>query len=125
VPAIALAKPEWQPPVVTEPPARPGPTKIDCLWKQLQAAKREYDRLQKVCRKLEAEVDRQMPAPHPSIVYGPEQDADGLKPAVPRLVEIDKFIRPHFIRAELNRTKYGEIVAAEFSPAMIEALDQN
>jgi hypothetical protein len=95
----ALAK--QQPPVV-EAPAPIGPTRIDQLWKERQATIREYDRLQKLLRKLEAEVERKMPAPHPSIVYGPEQDKDGLQPRVPRLAEIDKFIWPLYIESRLS-----------------------
>jgi hypothetical protein len=118
----ALAMPEEQQPVVAEAPAPIGPTRIERLWKKRQAAKREYDRLRKICRKLEAEVDRQMPAPHPSIMYGPEQEADGLKPAVPRIVEVDKFIRPLYIQGPLNRAKYGPIAA--LGQKMVDALDQ-
>lgn len=121
----AIAKPEWQPPTLVEAPlpAPIGPTKIDRLWKQLQATKREYGRLEKVCRKLEAEVDGQMPAPHPSILYGPEQEADGLKWPIEDRPPRDKFIWPHFIRAELRRAKYG-IIADEVPPAMMDTLDK-
>src|SRR5438552_16798041 len=97
VPAVAAAipeQPEAQQPIVAEALAPIGPTNIDRLWKQRQVTMREYRRLQKICRKLEAEVDDQMPAPHPSIVYGPEQDASGLKPATPRIAKRHKFIEP-------------------------------
>jgi hypothetical protein len=40
-------------------------------WRTYHAASRKYD-------KLDAEFLRRLPEPHPSIVYSPENDADGL-----------------------------------------------
>ena len=123
-PTLALAVPTVPAPPAEATPAAPiGPTQIDRLWKQLQATKREYGRLERVRRKLEAEVDRQMPTPHPSIMYGPEQEADGLKWPIEDRPPPDKFIWPHFIRAELRRAKYGTIVD-EVPPARIDTLEK-
>src|ERR1700719_1422552 len=101
----ALAKPEWQQPTV-EAPVPIGPTRIDQLWKQRQDAIREYGQLEKRLAELEAEVARQMPAPHPSILYGPEQEADGIKWPVEGRPPSDKFIWPLYIEGALDRVNY-------------------
>jgi hypothetical protein len=123
--AIAsVAAPAAMPAALPEaaPVAPIGPTQIDLLFGKRRLAIREYDRLKKHLAELEAEVARRMPAPHPSILYGSEQDADGLKWPLEDRPPLDKFIWPHFIRAELNRAKYG--IVAEFSPTMIDTLDK-
>jgi hypothetical protein len=99
----ALAK---QQPTVMEAPAPIGPTRIDQLWKERQATIREHGRLQKFLRKLEAEVEGKMPAPHLSILYGPEQEADGLKWPLEDRPPSDKFIWPLYIEGALDRVNY-------------------
>ena len=60
------------------------PTVIEKLWIEGQAAKREYEVNARLCKRLEKVLERRMPDPHPSIVWGnPENDADGLKYWVP------------------------------------------
>jgi hypothetical protein len=116
----ALAMPEEQQPVVAEAPAPIGPTQIDRLWKQRQDAIREDARLEKRMAELEAEVDRQMPAPHPSILYSPEQEADGLKWPVEGRPPSDKFIWPLYIEGALDRVNcdYDGIVTVGVAEAI-------
>jgi hypothetical protein len=100
----ALAK---QQPTVMEAPAPIGPTRIDQLWKERQATIREHGRLQKFLRKLEAEVEGKMPAPHPSILYGPEQEADGLKWPLEDRPPGDRFIWPLYIENRMSSVEFG------------------
>ena len=48
-----------------------------------------------------------MPSPHPSIMYGPEQEADGLKWPIEDRSPRDKFIWPLYIESALSSVKYG------------------
>jgi hypothetical protein len=60
-------------------PRAPEPTAIGKLWTERQAVSREMKALEKTIARLNRQLVRLMPLPHPSIVYGPENDADGLK----------------------------------------------
>jgi len=81
------------PAVAATMPAAPAPTSrqvsgttaIDLLWKQCQATKREYATASRHYDQLEAELERRMPKPHPSIAYSKENDADGLQFVVPNM----------------------------------------
>jgi len=48
-----------------------------------------------------------MPSPHPSIMYGPEHEADGLKWPIEDRSPRDKFIWPLYIESALSSVKYG------------------
>lgn len=104
-PAVALADHSATAVPSVVPPALPtGPTKIERLWEERAALKRQYKDLHKALRNLDAEFARRMPAPHPSIVYSPESAADGLVPISPRLRE--NYIWPLYIEGALSRLKY-------------------
>jgi hypothetical protein len=101
IPAVAAV-----PVVAVEPPAVPtGPTEIERLWEKRAALIRQYEERTKTSKALARERDRRMPAPHPSIVYSPENAADGLERVTRRCR--DPFIWPIHIESALNRAKYG------------------
>ena len=62
----------------------------------------------KIVEKVDGEIEHQMPAPHPSIVYSPENDADGLQwqfpPAKP-----EAHIWSRYIEGELCKVEYMEV----------------
>lgn len=69
VPAVALS-------AETAAQMMPGQTRIAKLHAKLQELKAEYQRWGAKADALKAEVESQMPAPHPSIVNTPENRAD-------------------------------------------------
>ena len=102
VPAVPVPAPLI--PSVAPPPAARRPTKIDALWEKFQAAEKAYKAADRQREKLHAELKRLMPLPHRSIVYGPENDADGLRwlnedrePS-----SVHRYITPHVISYRLN-----------------------
>ena len=76
LPAVATAMP---PAAAPTPHQVSGPTAIDLLWKLRQAIKRKYATASRRYHRLQAELERHMPKPHPSITYSKENDADGLQ----------------------------------------------
>ena len=80
LPAVAAATPTAPTP---SPRQVSGPTAIDLLWKQRQTTKREYAAADRRRTRLEAELERRIPKPHPSITYSKENDADGLQFILP------------------------------------------
>jgi hypothetical protein len=107
VPALALpavALPVAAVPIAVEPPVAASPTEIERLWEKRAALIRQYEERTKTRKALARERDRRMPVPHPSIVYSPENAADGLEP-VSRCCQ--SFIWPIYIESALNRVKYG------------------
>ena len=109
-PAAALA-PTSLPmaaPAAIEPSAAPaGPTEIDQLWEKREALNHQYEAGHKTRLELRRERDRRLPTPHPSIVYSPENAADGLNPATPRSAAVEGFIWPIHIEGALARARYG------------------
>jgi hypothetical protein len=74
--AVAMAAPA----IAAAGPSKPSsPTQIALLWAQRQATKREYATAARRCTRLQAELVRRMPKPHPTITYSKENDADGLQ----------------------------------------------
>jgi len=74
-PSLALAEP-----AIAVPTVPSGPSVIEKLWDERQAALREYEAAHRVCDRLDKVLEQRMPDPHPSIVWSnPENDADGLK----------------------------------------------
>lgn len=113
-PAVAL------PAIATTMPAAPtptsrqvsGPTAIDLLWKQRQAINREYKKAHRLSDELEAEFERRLPKPHPSITHSPENDADDLKFYLPR-TEPDT--PNHYIRSTAIEGAIDRLEGTEFS----------
>jgi hypothetical protein len=79
---------------------------IDRLWEKREVLNREYNRVHRMIKKLKRQLEQQMPVPHPSIVYSPENDADGLKWDTPHMKPFS-FIHPYNIVIELSKAKYG------------------
>jgi hypothetical protein len=73
LPAIVAAYP------VEVVPLPAGSTVIAKLWLERNKAKRAVSRAEKAIDKLKLVLIAQMPKPDPSIVYSPENDADGLR----------------------------------------------
>ena len=103
--APALAVPA-SPPVPKIPPMSPAaraPTVIDALWEKFRAAKKAYEAAERQRERLHAELERLMPLPHPSIVYGPENDADRLSVEGGGWpISVHRYIAPHVISHRLN-----------------------
>jgi hypothetical protein len=64
-------------------PKHVGPTVIGKLDEERRALLREIGVVRRNIKKLDAELKRQMPKPHPSITYSAENDEDGLKYYLP------------------------------------------
>jgi hypothetical protein len=86
----------------------PAQTPIAKLWREHKALTCEYNRLSKVAATLEAVLETQLPAPHPSIVYSPEQEADGLVWKWPER-EPAKFIHPVSIENKMSEVAWGSL----------------
>jgi len=106
LPTAILSKPLVALPSTTEP------TKISKLHAAYQAMRREYKAAQRKRRKLEAEIARRLPTPHLSIVYSPENDADGLacKSADGKPHTINCHIRSFQISNELEKLDVRDLI---------------
>ncbi|MGB9390590.1 MAG: hypothetical protein WCB70_11490 [Xanthobacteraceae bacterium] len=62
----------------TGPSVSAEPTVIEKLWVQAKAYRREYHIQNRLCDRLEKIVEQRMPEPHPSIIWGGPNEADGL-----------------------------------------------
>lgn len=73
----ALALPTAAVPLTGAAPST-EPTAIEKLWVQAKACRREYHIQDRLCDRLEKILEQRMPEPHPSIVWGGPNEADGL-----------------------------------------------
>jgi hypothetical protein len=64
--------------VRTGPSVSAGPTAIEGLWVQAKAHRREFHIQNRLCERLMKVLEQRMPEPHPSIVWGGPNEADGL-----------------------------------------------
>lgn len=71
LPALAV-------PVVALPAPKAEPTAIEKLWAEAKALRREFAVQDRLCDRLKEVLERRMPDPHPSIVWGGKNEADGL-----------------------------------------------
>ena len=118
-PSLALAEPNATP---AAPVLPSEPSVIEKLWIERQAARREYEINQKLCKRLEEVLERRMPDPHPSIVWGnPQNDADGLE-----YWEKNNREPPYFKRYIFSGWIEGKLEQAcepKFSKSKFEELD--
>ena len=70
-------------PAVAGSTAKTGKTYIENCWAEAKAIMRKYRVARKQADAIWDRIVAEMPKPHPSIVYGPDNDADGLVYWVP------------------------------------------
>jgi hypothetical protein len=75
--ASAAALPALAVPAMAALPVKP--TRIAKLWAAMQEAKRVYEASNPLIERIEAEVESQLPEPHPSIANIPENFCDGVE----------------------------------------------
>ena len=122
--AAAATSPALAPPAVPAAPSEPSA--IEKLWAEREVVLCEYRAANRLCNRLGRVLERRMPDPHPSIVWGnPENDADDLKYWAPdrepwdfkrhipsRHIErvLETACKPHFSKTEIDRKVPGILV---------------
>jgi hypothetical protein len=117
VPAAVIPLPTLA--IAAQSPVKPlGPsTAISKFDVERRAVRREANAVLRKIKKLDAELERRMPKPHPSITHSAENDADGLQHYPP-----DR--EPHTLHRYISsQTIEGKIRQIEQPGAAIESIN--
>lgn len=106
LPAVAMPAPV--------PVASTEPTPISKLWAERNRIVRASRRVVKARRKLDERFAAEMPKPDPSIVYSPDNDADGL-----RYYGADKGYEPHSFNSYICSDEITRAIAKLYEERMV------